>query len=98
MVVLISFASATTALAVSWWSQKPLSPIFASSSFRLAWRVGTSKRVPDGHHPGPKVFNGMGQVFVNHARVLPKSWVILGMRGRGSRLGAESLRGHRHLQ
>lgn len=30
---------------------------------------GKSKRVPDGYHPGRKVFKGGGEIFVNHGSI-----------------------------
>src|SRR6185369_6346812 len=62
-----TFISETMPLAVSWLSQKPGSPIFASSSLRRAFFWGTLKRVPDRNDPGRKVFDRLRQVLVNHA-------------------------------
>src|SRR5438552_1167038 len=69
---LSALASATTDLAVSWWSQKPGSAIFDSSSLRRACLVGKSKRVPDGDDPGAEGFDGLGEVLVDHSWVLPE--------------------------
>src|SRR5690242_2274773 len=66
IVALSTFNSATTNLAVSWLSQKVVSPILASSSFRRASLVGKSKRVPDGEHPGAEVFDRGGKIVVDH--------------------------------
>src|SRR3954454_21671475 len=65
-IALIAFISETIPLADSGLSQKPASPIFASSSLRLACLVGKSKRVPDRDDPGGKVFDGLAQVLVDH--------------------------------
>src|SRR5438105_7307585 len=66
IVALSTFSSATTDLAVSWLSQKLVSPILASSSFLRASLVGKSKRVPDGEHPGAEVFDCGGKIVVDH--------------------------------
>src|SRR4051794_19821395 len=61
-----ALTSPTTFLADSWSFQKPSSPIFSSSCLRLSCFPGTSKRVPDGNHPGAKVFDGLREVLVDH--------------------------------
>ena len=60
------FISETRDLAASELSQNPGSPILVSSSFFRACLAGRSKRVPDGDHPGRKVFDGLGEVVVDH--------------------------------
>src|SRR5438132_9577119 len=67
---LSSFSSPMTGLAASWLSQKPVSPIFDSSSLRRFCLAGKSKRVPDGDHPGRKRFDRGREVFVNHELTL----------------------------
>src|SRR5438128_2486007 len=61
------FSSETTSFAASWLSQKPGSPIFASSSFLRACFAGRSKRVPDRNDPGREVFDRGGEVLVGQA-------------------------------
>src|SRR5689334_5630029 len=63
----MALSSETTFLAASWLSQKPVSPIWDSSSFSRADLLGKSKRVPDRDDPGGEGFDGLGEVFVNHA-------------------------------
>src|SRR3954467_15826127 len=61
------FSSETMSFAASWLSQKPGSPIFASSSFLRDCFAGKSKRVPDRNDPGREVFDRGGEILVGQA-------------------------------
>src|SRR5437763_1315225 len=88
IIALSTLSSATTPLADSWLSQKLVSPILASSAFLRAVLVGKSKRVPDGEHPGAEVFDGGGEVVVDHGG----SYRRWGGGGQGRSIGCGSSR------